>query len=88
MYQRKDGDGSLFKNGYKQKDAHPDMRGDLMLDGKEYEIAGWQKSTRNGEPWYSLKVQPKRARAEKMPERMSSKEIQRGGIPQSDDVPW
>jgi hypothetical protein len=59
MYQRKDGDGSLFQNR-KQKDSHPDVRGDFVLDGKEYEIAGWQKSTRNGDPWWSLKIQPKR----------------------------
>lgn len=66
MYQRKDGDGALFTNR-KQKDSQPDVRGDLLLDGKEYEIAGWQKATRNGEPWWSLKVQPKRERQQQRP---------------------
>lgn len=61
MYQRKDGDGSLFQNR-KEKDSHPDVRGDFLLDGKTYEIAGWQKSTRNGDPWWALKIQPKRER--------------------------
>jgi hypothetical protein len=84
MYQRKDGDGSLFKNGYKQKDAHPDMRGELMLDGKEYEIAGWQKSTRNGEPWYSLKVQPKRQRGEQRQQPTTTGRPS----PVDVDVPW
>ena len=71
MYQRKPGDGSLFKNGYKQKETHPDWRGDFLgLDGQEYEIAGWTKSTRNGDTWYSLKIQPKRAKPDdKRPER-------------------
>lgn len=61
MYQKKDGDGALFQNR-KEKDSQPDVRGDFLLDGKTYEIAGWQKATRNGDPWWSLKVQPKRAR--------------------------
>lgn len=70
MYQRKPGDGALFTNR-KQKDSHPDMRGDFLgLDGNEYEIAGWQKSTRNGDPWWSLKIQPKRAKPDdRRPER-------------------
>lgn len=73
MYQRKPGDGSLFTNGYKQKETHPDWKGDFLgLDGVEYEIAGWTKSTRDGKPWYSLKVSPKRAKADdRRPERGS-----------------
>ncbi len=85
MYQRKDGDASLFNNGYKQKDSHPDMRGDLLLDGKEYEIAAWKKATRTGEPWYSMKVQPKRAKPD-------DKRPERGAQPATsdfnDDVPF
>ena len=89
MYQRKDGDGSLFINGYKQKDSHPDMRGDLLLDGKEYEIAGWKKSTRNGDPWYSLKVQPKRARADdRRPERGSQVMPTTDGDDFNDSIPF
>ncbi len=61
-YQRKDGDGSLFQNTNKQKDTQPDYRGEVLLDGKTYEIAGWKKARQNGEPWLSLKVQPKRER--------------------------
>lgn len=84
MYQKKDGDGSLFINGYKQKDSHPDMRGDLLLDGKEYEIAGWKKSTRNGDPWYSLKVQPKRAKPDdRRPER--GQPVAASAAPEFDD---
>lgn len=83
MYQRKDGDGALFQNR-KQKETHPDLRGDVLLDGKEYEIAGWQKSTRNGDPWWSLKVQPKRekpAGAQREPARPAQD-------PLDTDVPW
>ena len=63
MYERKDGDGSLFQNE-KQNDRQPDYRGTALLGGKEYEIAGWKKATREGKPWLALKVQPKRQRTE------------------------
>lgn len=71
MYQRKNGDGTLWTNGYKQKDTHPDMRGDFLgLDGVEYEIAGWKKSKQDGTPYLSLKVSPKRAKSDdRRPER-------------------
>ncbi len=67
MYQRKDGDGSLFQNN-KQKDTHPDYRGEVQLNGQTYEIAGWKKATREGKPWLSLRVQPKRAPLQKVAE--------------------
>lgn len=88
MYQKKDGDGSLFNNGYKQKDSHPDMRGDLLLDGKEWEIAGWKKSTRNGEPWYSLKVQPKRAKPEAGKAATAQDYAKAKGGDFNDDIPF
>lgn len=85
MYQRKSGEGSLFKNGYKQKETHPDWRGDFLgLDGQEYEIAGWTKSTRAGEPWYSLKIQPKRAKPDdRRPER--GQPVAASAAPEFDD---
>lgn len=85
MYQKKDGDGALFQNR-KQKDSHPDVRGDFLLDGKEYEIAGWQKSTRNGDPWWSLKVQPKRQKPAGAQRQEPSRQPQND--PLDPDIPW
>lgn len=61
-YSLKDGQGSLFKNSHKEKDSHPDMRGDCMLDGVVYEISGWSKVTQKGDRFLSLSIKPKQER--------------------------
>ena len=53
-YTLKELTGSLFKNNYKQNNAQPNLRGTALIDGKEYEVAGWTKPTRNGEKWISM----------------------------------
>ena len=101
MYQRKPGDGTLWENGYKQKETHPDMKGDFMhIDGQEYEIAGWKKATKDGKPYLSLKIQTKRAKPDdRRPERghpdpMSGFKAQKavGDVPNDDldsmDIPF
>mgnify|MGYP003128052129 CR=1 FL=1 len=64
-YEPKPNTGSLFPNSYKEKDNHPDMKGKVLLGedlipyieaGKEVQIAGWEKETRDGEVFYSLSV--------------------------------
>ncbi len=84
MYERKSGDGALFQNR-KQNEKQPDVRGNLLLDGKEYEIAGWQKSTRNGDPWWALKVQL--ARPKPQQSQAPRQSAPTGGDP-GEDIPW
>ena len=60
-YEPKEGAGAIFDNR-KQSDKQPDMRGDFMLDGKMFEIAGWWKEGRSR--FLSSRVQPKRERQE------------------------
>jgi len=55
----KDGQGSFFKNDDKQEnDNRPSYRGEFMLNGTLYKIAGWIKEGPKGK-WMSLKVEPK-----------------------------
>ncbi len=61
-YQHREGSGSLFRNGYKEKDSQPDFRGDFMLNGEMFEIAAWQKKTGQGKSYLSLSVKPKQER--------------------------
>ena len=56
----KDGSGSLFKNTRKEKDSHPDYRGDLMIGGQLYEVAAWVKEGKSGK-FFSLSAKPKQA---------------------------
>lgn len=59
-YQHREGSGSLFPNK-KERDNHPDWKGDAMFNGQIIEIAGWDKTTAGGKRFISVKVQEKRA---------------------------
>lgn len=50
--------GVLFENDRKEKDTHPDLKGSIEVDGKQYWLSGWNKTTSRG-PTISLSVQPK-----------------------------
>lgn len=58
-YEPKEGSGALFKNNKKEEGSkQPDYRGDVLLGGVMYEIAGWIKNSGKG-PFLSLNVKPK-----------------------------
>lgn len=40
----RDNSGALFKNDSKTDEKHPDYRGDVMIDGKEYWVSAWVKT--------------------------------------------
>jgi len=50
--------GVLFINDRKERDTHPDRKGSINIDGKEYWLSGWDKQTSRGDT-ISLSVQPK-----------------------------
>jgi uncharacterized protein (DUF736 family) len=70
-YQAKPNSGSLFANDKKEKDTHPDFKGDMVLGpelvaeiaalvnaGKpaKVQVAGWKKTTKNGKVFLSLSL--------------------------------
>lgn len=65
-YEHKDGHGSLFQNDKGGVDTRPDYRGDFMLDGQLYEMAGWKKQGAKG-PFLSLAIKPKEQRQDTPP---------------------
>ena len=36
--------GQIWKNDQKQTDSHPDFKGSLNVDGKEYWVSAWKRS--------------------------------------------
>ena len=60
-YEHKDGSGSLFKNDKAGVETRPDYRGDVMVAGVLYEIAGWlkPKASNPAEKYMSLAIKPK-----------------------------
>jgi len=51
--------GALFKNKKKASENHPDYRGTINVNGKDFWISSWLKTSKAGEKYMSLSVQPK-----------------------------
>lgn len=60
--------GSLFDNDKKEKETHPDFTGSINVDGKEYWLNGWKKTSKAGKRFFSLSVKPKDVAAKKSEE--------------------
>lgn len=58
---QKDMSGSLRENDRKEKDSHPDYRGDATINGVQVWLSGWLKQDRNGNTYMSLSFKPKDA---------------------------
>ena len=57
--------GSLFRNDRKQQQNHPDHTGTAKIDGKEYFISAWVKTSGAGNKYFSLAFSPKEQQAQK-----------------------
>jgi uncharacterized protein (DUF736 family) len=54
--------GVLFRNTDKQRDTHPDYKGQATVDGQRYWINAWIKTAKSGKKYMSLSLtlaQPK-----------------------------
>lgn len=60
-FELREGQGALFNNDDKQSDNQPDLRGQCMIDGVEYWVAGWDKKAQSGAKYVSLSFQRKDA---------------------------
>ncbi len=63
-YEKREGQGSLFKNDKKETENHPDYRGDILIDGQEYWLSAWIKEGKNGK-FMSLSAKLKDAKPAK-----------------------
>lgn len=51
--------GALFKADKQGNDKRPDYSGTLNVDGREYFLSAWLKSSKAGQKYMSLAVKPK-----------------------------
>jgi len=53
--------GAVWKNDKKESDRHPDFKGSINIEGKEYWLSGWKRKEGGhpNSPALSLSVQPK-----------------------------
>ncbi len=60
-YEHKPNTGSLFRNDRREKETHPEYKGEINIDGKLYELAAWVRTTKNdGKKFFSLSVSEKK----------------------------
>lgn len=49
---KKDNSGLIFKNTKKEKDNHPDYKGQIRVDGKVKDIGLWVRKDKNGVSYF------------------------------------
>lgn len=49
--------GALFKNDKKETDKHPDYKGKLNVNGRDFYLSAWLKTAKDGNKYMSLSVQ-------------------------------
>lgn len=50
--------GALFTNKRREKDSHPTFTGRINVEGRDYWLSAWGKTSKAGEKFLSLSVQP------------------------------
>jgi len=48
--------GAIFKNE-KTKETQPDYKGKLNVQGKDFDVSGWIRTSKDGKSFLSLKIQ-------------------------------
>lgn len=84
-YENREGSGSLFANRKREKETHPNARGDALIGGVLYEISAWTKTDKNGQKWQSLSFKPKQERAQ---DAGTAYRAAKDGAPFDDDLPF
>lgn len=82
--------GIISKNLRKEADTHPDIKGQINVDGVEFWLDGWLKQKNDGSgSFYSLSVKPKNAPAPPKPVQKATPAPASGGFDDMDsDIPF
>jgi len=89
-YEHKEARGTIFPNGYKKDDRHPDYKGKCLWHGELIEISLWANETDSGETRFGFQISvPKTGEAQKKPDN-APKPPQRKVVraEDTDDIPF
>jgi hypothetical protein len=78
--------GALFRNDKKGNEKRPDYKGTINVNGTDYWLSAWLKSSKAGAKYMSLSVQPKEADPGAKPEQHVPAPAQ--GADFDDDIPF
>lgn len=80
--------GALFINHKREKDTHPNLRGQININGQEFWLSAWtkeiQQGQRQGEKMINLAVTPKEQQQGPQPTQQAAPEPD----DLNDDIPW
>lgn len=54
MANNRNNTGVLFTNAKKEKETHPDFKGNGNFEGVEFEISAWEKTSEKGTKYLSI----------------------------------
>lgn len=74
-YEHKPNSGTLFDNDRKTKDTQPDLKGTVLIDGKEYWASGWfnEKEGQKRRVSLSFELKEQQSKAPESPTKSWSK---------------
>lgn len=90
-FEKRNMTGALFANKHRSADNHPVMKGYVVVNGVEFELAGWSKQTRAGDKMLSLKVSEAHEQETERPSvdpQAPPDEPPRGGGDLDDEIPF
>ena len=90
-YEHKEGRGTIFPNGYKTEDKHPDHKGKCLWNGELIELSLWDNETEDGETRFGFcisKSKPKDGNGSYSKPDRSPKPPQRKFTPDDDPLPF
>lgn len=64
-WERKNNTATLFENNDKEMPTHCDYHGEALVDGVEYWINLWVKTSQKGEEYFSVSLNPKKKKLDK-----------------------
>jgi len=76
--------GALFKNDRKESEKHPDYKGSINVEGVDYWLSAWIKTSTKGTKFMSLSVKPKEQQQKAAP----PKKDQSGFDDMDSDLPF
>jgi hypothetical protein len=78
--------GILSRNDRKEADTHPDFKGQINVEGREYWLAGYVKERKDGTgKFFSLRVKPKESNSPLVQQAEPRKQAQARA---DDDIPF
>ena len=73
--------GRLFKNDRRTKETQPTHKGDLNVNGVEFWLSAWSKTSQAGNKYLSISVAPKEEQSAPAPQSTMADDF-------DDDVPF